>query len=79
MGKTIDEWIDELQANIKTAEQDVIGDMGEDAWEGGASDVIRSVVDMSDAPTEAKAEVLRMEGIPWAKPGTDTDQDDWLL
>lgn len=64
--KTIEQWIDELQASIKTAEEDVVGDMGPEIWEsGGGSEVIRNVVMMSEAPDAAKREVLRMEGIPW--------------
>ena len=79
MAKTIDNWIEELQARIKTAEEDVVGDMGQEAWEGGASDVIRSVVEMSGAPAKAISEVLRMEGVrPSSQVGTDADPDDWL-
>lgn len=75
-----EQWIEELQARIATAEEDVVGDMGQEAWEGGANDVIRSVVEMSGAPDKAISEVLRMEGVlPSSKLGTDGDYDDLLF
>jgi hypothetical protein len=79
MAQTIEEWIEALQEHIKVAEEDVVGDMGREAWEGGANDVIRSVVEMSGAPQEAIDEVLRREGVlPSSRLGTDVDWDDYL-
>jgi hypothetical protein len=71
--------MDETEAAIKAAEDDM-GEEGAESIEGGGwIDIVRCTVDFSGQSENVKSEVLRMHGLA-RQPGlrTDDDLDDWL-
>jgi hypothetical protein len=74
---TLDEQVQRLLDTIDTAERDVKGNMGDDAWEtGGWVDVTRSMIDLAgpEISDEAKRQVRRMTGLVDVEAGERDDE-----